>query len=103
MYFDRKGQPISAELFGQLHSDRRYKRVAVSSLHGLYVSTVWLGIDYGIFLNPPLIFETMIFREDERGEPQMSDELWCERYATEEQAREGHELAVIAVELGDVS
>ncbi|MDQ2750234.1 MAG: hypothetical protein M3Y44_12030 [Actinomycetota bacterium] len=47
-----------------------------------FVSTVWLGIDHKwSHLGPPIIFETMVFPECEVSR----------RYATEAQARAGHE------------
>ena len=49
----------------------------------LEVSTVWIGINHNFSgEGPPLIFETMVFGSE--------GDLYCERYATEEQAREGH-------------
>ena len=50
------------------------------------VSTVFLGLDHGMINGIPLIFETMIFggKHDE----------YQERYATWEQAEEGHKKAI---------
>jgi hypothetical protein len=55
---------------------------------GTEISTVWLGLDHGSPNGPPLIFETMVFRSNRDGD------LDCERYATEEGARAGHEAMV---------
>src|SRR5262249_41846496 len=47
------------------HSDMEYRRVAHDDLpDGSYLSTVWLGLDHGHGLGPPLIFETMRFQGD---------------------------------------
>jgi hypothetical protein len=55
------------------------------------VSTVYVGLDMGLFNPLPLIFETMIFCDD-ADDPLY---LWQERYTYKDQALEGHERAVI--------
>jgi hypothetical protein len=62
-------------------------RVALTKLPGdIKVSTVFLGLDHQFGDGPPLLFETMIFggTEDE----------YCERYSTWEEAEAGHKKAV---------
>ena len=54
------------------------------------VSTVDLGIDHNIWGNKPLYYETMIFSDNEDNQ----FEYYQERYATEEEARKGHEKAI---------
>jgi hypothetical protein len=54
------------------------------------ISTVYVGLDMGMFNRFPLIFETMIFCEDE-GDPL---NLWMDRYTYKEQALAGHEIAL---------
>jgi hypothetical protein len=64
------------------------KRVARTVAEGIEVSTVFLGLDHGWGDGPPLLFETMIFssnNEDLDG--------YCERYATWDEAEEGHRIA----------
>lgn len=86
-YFDRQGNPISAEAAVPLWPiDER--RVAETKLpNGRWVSTVHLVINHGPDeAGRPLIFETMVF-------PAACDdveELACWRYATEDEARAGH-------------
>ena len=67
----------------KLLGDKHYSRVALTNRNGFVVSTVWLGLDHGFGHTPPLIFETMVF------DPQ-GNELECERYASEQEAHEGH-------------
>ncbi len=58
--------------------------------NGLWVSTVWIGINLAPFrigLDRPLIFETMVF--DHLNAGSTVDEA-CERYATLEDAELGH-------------
>lgn len=86
-WFDRQGRPIdmfqAAEL---LIADDNYKRVVedlfVFEGEPVRVSTVWLGLNHNWSGGPPLIFETMVFGGAH------DSETW--RYATEEQAKEGH-------------
>jgi hypothetical protein len=49
---------------------------------GVVVSTVFLGIDHSFGFGPPLLFETMVFRDDHGDEE--------ERCSTWEQAEEQH-------------
>jgi len=57
-------------------------------IDGIYISTVFLGIDHGYPFEevPPILFETMIFGGEEDG--------YQERYSTWEQAEAGHEKAI---------
>lgn len=55
------------------------------------VSTVDLGINHS-FNEIPLYYETMIFKVID-GKTNFND-LYCDRYTTEEQARVGHEKAI---------
>lgn len=56
------------------------------------ISTVWLGMDHQFGAGPPLIFETMIFTDDE------NLDTWCDRYATEAEAAAGHRRVVDAIQ-----
>ncbi len=79
--------------------DPAYKIVKQEVLpNGLFVSTVWLGLDYGFPLSDfgspvafrqPVIFETMVFPK--KG---VFHELDMYRYCTEEEALAGHQYAV---------
>lgn len=61
------------------------RRVKVSEVGPYSLSTVFLGMDHG-FGGPPLWFETCLFSSD------MSEVV--ERYATYQEAEEGHERAL---------
>lgn len=56
---------------------------------GVRVSTVFLGLDHAHGGGPPLLFETMIFRD-----PGGWSEDYCERYTTAAEALAGHARAV---------
>jgi len=89
-YFDRQGKPIIGTLeWGRMLEDREYCRVAETILDdGTRVSTAWLGLDHNYGDDPPLIFETTTFAEDD------GDEQDQERYSTEQEALEGHQHMV---------
>jgi uncharacterized protein YjbI with pentapeptide repeats len=56
---------------------------------GVYISTVFLGLDHQFGNGAPLLFETMTFAED--GAPIGFDQTICERCSTWEQAEAQHE------------
>ena len=97
MILDRDGKPISHREWGRLRQREDYYRVAQHRLNGLWVSTVWLGINHeGRPDAPPLIFETMVFPDDAAA----SDWDYQDRYSTLPQARVGHERVVAAIRTG---
>jgi hypothetical protein len=66
------------------------RRVALTTIGDITVSTVFLGIDHNWSgEGPPVLWETMIFG--------MEDEP-CWRYSSEKEALEGHEQAVLVAE-----
>jgi hypothetical protein len=73
------------------------RRVAQTSLNGLWVSTVFLGLDHA-WSGPPKLFETMIFRDVDHAPPSEYFEKISEycrdyqmRYSTWDEAVKGHE------------
>lgn len=100
--YDKYGRPLEPTQWEQLCEDLEYRQVALDEF-GLYtVSTVWMGLDMNIHRlisgrGRPLIFETAVIN---RGKIHTSE--WfpglafhdlevCERYATLDEARDGHE------------
>ena len=95
-YYDRQGRPLEWMTAWRLMVDMDYKRVELTHVGGLTVSTVWLGLDHAFNGGPPVIFETMVF--DAWGEDgHVGDEVdgHTRRYSTEAQARTGHNATVI--------
>lgn len=92
-YYNRDGTLAdSADWALFSDSDRRVAQTLVTDRvdpsRSFNVSTVFLGIDHSFGEGPPLIFESMAF-------PVGSwDDLLCERYSTEAQARVGHAVMV---------
>lgn len=96
-WYDREGKPLTdmAKINSML-CDWDYKVVAQTEVGLYWVSTVWLGLDHNFFGGPPLIFETMVFANDD-GVKALDHEFDMRRYATEAEAREGHEATVLLV------
>lgn len=92
---DREGKPItSMERFALLLADVEYKVVKQEHVGPYWVSTIWVGIDYNFGMGgPPLIFETMVFGDTD----DLSMDLDCHRWTTEQHAREGHEEIVTLI------
>ena len=108
MYFDKAGNPITIEQWGELretdvepdgsYGPRSYLRVGEDEVGEARVSTVWLGMDHGFGYKPdgrdyrPVIFETMIFggKYDD----------YMMRYCTEAEAIKGHAEAVADLRAG---
>lgn len=62
---------------------------------GVRVSTVFMGLDHSFGDGPPLLFETMIFGGPHDG--------FQDRFATWEEAEEGHDAAVAMLTAGTAS
>lgn len=92
-YYDRQGQPITMDEWGRLIGDLEYKIIRQTPLFdGTFISTVWLGIDYGFGYGPPLIFETMVFPNDGLGLEQE-----CRRHPTEAAALAWHDQTIAKI------
>lgn len=80
------------------------RTVGLSTLtYGFWVSTVFLGIDHGFGRAEPLLFETMVFHEDDGREVSLQNAegehlLLFDRYATYGDAEKGHLRIVRRVE-----
>ena len=84
------GMPISLADYCERSEDEEYRRIGKWKGYLFVVSTVWLGLDHGLGTGKLQIFETMVF-----GKWTGSDRH-CERYATLEEAKAGHERVVRA-------
>ena len=101
LYFDRQGRTIGQLDWMVLMEDDDYRRVARTDLPGYWVSTVWLGLDHS--RGPtPRFFETAVFEAGPNGSGRVQEgggisDIVCERWASEVEAREGHEQVVVRV------
>ena len=91
-YYDRDGKPMTLTEWSKAVEKPDAKRVAEDTLpNGMWVSTVWLGIDHNYSdTGSPIIFETMVFPSKDGP----LDEQDVERYATESEAVTGHKAMV---------
>lgn len=90
-YYNRAGQVISREEWASKFEDDDDRRVAETTVGIFWVSTVFLGLNHAWGGGPPLIFETMVFNQDSERE---FEDVFCERYSTEEEALAGHKEVV---------
>ena len=94
-YYDRDGQPIDMERWVRLMEDPGYKVIAKTVVGDAEVSTVWLGLDHSFGGSVPIIFETMIFGGA------LDENQW--RYATEDEARQGHAEKVTLLQIAEAA
>lgn len=104
MYYGRDGKEIDCDTWTRRFEDRSYQKLADDHVNGWWISTIWLGLDHSFGGSLPQIFETMVFRGSGNDLMDALDELvtgesrWHEhdsaRYATEEEAIEGHRRMV---------
>ena len=98
IHYDKTGEPIEFERWVELVEDRDYRQVAATLLAGpeaeeILVSTVWLGTDHNwTGQGPPIMFETMCFGGEH--------DLAQMRYATEQEAIDGHLRTVEDIRAG---
>ena len=86
LWYDRSGNPIGVDEYARLYADPQYQRLQSTEYGGVRVSTIWLGCNLGFNEKmQALIFETMVF-----GGPH-DKRQW--RYATEQEAQDGHVAA----------
>jgi len=90
LWIEKDGKPVPAtsEEFG-VWFERQDRQVARNRVNGRLVSTVFLGIDHSFRGDVPILYETMIFCDNQ-------DELhqFQRRYATREEALIGHAEAM---------
>jgi len=101
-HYDQSGKPMTMEAWVQAFENTN-ARIIGQQLVGYgpgkkWVSTVWLGLDHRWSESgPPLIFESMVFVRGYstlRRQPHYCVDIWCERYATKEDAERGHRWLV---------
>ena len=92
-YYNRSGEPITLEEWGRMILQKKHKNVQQTNVGPYLVSTVWLGNDHNWDNEgPPIIFETMIF--DRTTDDESFNDIYMDRYATEEDALLGHGRAI---------
>jgi hypothetical protein len=95
VYYDRRGAPMTLQQWAQKLEDEDYRHIARDVIGSeepldpaplITVATFWLGLNHDWRSDEPLIYETIVVggEHDTTGM----------RYATENQAREGHRRVV---------
>ena len=107
---DANHQPVPVDdvmEWARFFENDQARRVAKTHIHGLFVSTVFLGLDHGWFGGKPVLFETMIFCDEDNAPPEIYFEQiqnWCHdyqmRYSTWDEAVKGHEQVVTIIREG---
>jgi len=99
-FYDLDGQEISYETWTKIFSgDQRFLAGTRIAEKGVRVSTVWIGLAWmleGDTGDRPLIYETMVFEDDEGS----WDDLAVYRWANREEALEGHAEVVDSIRSG---
>lgn len=93
-YRDKQGRELKIEELEPLLIDPDYKVVKQEVVDGYFISTVWLGVPYGMGCH---YFETMVFLTPKGSEDPRDDlgkTLDCYRYCNLSEAKIGHEEVV---------
>ena len=86
---DENGEPVpceSTEDWGK--SMRAERHVAKDLVNGYLVSTIFLGLDHRYGEGPPLLYETMVFKDGSW------NDLYSDRYSTRAEAVDGHKRGI---------
>lgn len=92
LYYRRDGTPYPVGMEGTLEwakdfKNTRLKRVKQTTLrNGLWVSTVWMGLNHSFLDGRPKIFESMVFLNSAIDAKPLDRRM----YATEDEAVKGH-------------
>jgi hypothetical protein len=79
--------------WGRMMEDIDTRRVAQNTVGDVWVSTVFLGLDHNWGDGPPLLFETMAFRDKQ--------EIAMDRYSTWAEAEAGHTAMLVRLAAAD--
>lgn len=60
IYFNREGEPISAQEWTRLFESKAYRQIDYIDRYGFSISTIWLGLDHSFGFGDPMIFETLL-------------------------------------------
>jgi len=88
-------RPCSMEEAKQTLRDTDRRRVGFDRVGPWEVSTVFLALDHQFGAGPPMLFETMVFKGDDR------NDLYAARYSTWEAAEAGHQAVVRRLMAGE--
>ena len=96
-YVEIDGEPVPVDRDDWARSFSNDRHVALTSVPGHQVSTVFLGLDHNHSrMGPPILYETMVFVEN------TADDRFTQRYPTRAAAKRGHALVVAVFEHADL-
>lgn len=88
IYYDYDGNPTDHDTWSRLWDDTEARRLALDTVGGYRVSTVWLGVDHSFgHHEQPVLWETMVFSKGP--DPYDLNEFMC-RYDSRDEALAGH-------------
>lgn len=94
---NKNSVPCSLEEWGlnrEYMRKNNIKHVAEETIHDLWISTVWIGLDQKFPDDgPPLLFETMVFNKNH-------EEIYFSHSSTYSEAEEDHKKAIEWVKNG---
>ncbi len=79
-----------------MEDNREFLHVGDDSSNGYRISTIFLGLNHQYGEGPPLLYETMIFKNGDW------QHLYCDRYSTWEEAETGHKEVLERVKSGEL-
>ena len=91
----------AAEMYENGKAFESARRVGLTNIRKVRVSTVFLGIDHQFGDGPPLLFETMVFPKNENAKMGLWHDLDQERYSTWDEAEAGHARMVERARRGE--
>ena len=94
---DNNHKPVPADVLvaAQWIEDNQKRRIVKQEyIDDIHISTVFLGLDHAYGGGKPVLWETMIFGGE-------NDQAYQERYASYEQAIEGHQKAINFIKKGN--
>ena len=90
-FYDREGKPLELLDWARKYEDGEYRQVALTRVAGGAISTIWIGFNQGLSLQPGPhhLYETALLGKEDAVEI-------LGRWDTEAEAQEGHGFAVAA-------
>lgn len=88
MYFilkDKEVVPVKDVIEWATQHEKVNKVIKQTDIRNYFISTIFLGINYNLFGDKPVVFETMIFKDEKS--------FCVKRWSTYQEAEDGHEEA----------
>ncbi len=97
-YYDINTNPLEDHtewaIYRESLVEKKQEIIGQDTVGDYVVSTVYVGLDMGMFTMEPLIFETMVFGKDKPWD------MWQKRYAFKRDAEYWHKMIVYALQNG---